>query len=139
MGQSSEFSLDPRLEKESLFVCKLELCELRMINDQNYPWFILVPRLNNVREIYELSEFARGVLEREIFCISKALAGHFNAFKTNIAALGNLVAQLHIHIIIRYETDKSWPEPVWGKFPAAPYSRAQLKERVEIVRKLINS
>ena len=138
MGQSSEFSLDLRLEKQSLFVCKLELCELRMINDQNYPWFILVPRLNNVREIYELSEFPRGVLEREIFCISKALAGHFNAFKTNIAALGNLVAQLHIHIIIRYETDKSWPEPVWGKFPAAPYSRAQVQERVETVRKLIN-
>ena len=101
MDNSPEFSLDPRLKKESFFICQLILCELRVINDQNYPWFILVPRINNIREMYQLSESSRGVLEHEIFCISKALAQHFNGFKTNIAALGNLVAQLHIHIIIR--------------------------------------
>jgi diadenosine tetraphosphate (Ap4A) HIT family hydrolase len=139
MDKSSEFSLDPRLEKESFFICELDLCELRIINDQNYPWFILVPKVNDVREIYQLPEFSRAILEQEIFCISKALAEHFNAFKTNIAALGNLVAQLHIHIIIRYETDISWPNPVWGQFPVSPYNAAQAKKIVESVRNLVSS
>lgn len=138
MGKSDEFVLHPRLGEESLFICELELCELRIINDQNYPWFILVPRVNNIREIYELSESLRAVLEKEIFYVSKALSIHFGAFKTNIAALGNLVPQLHIHIIMRYESDISWPNPIWGQFPAEPYSELQLKVIVETVRKLVS-
>ena len=94
-----------------------------MMNDRNYPWFILVPNRENVQEIYELSDRDQALLADESSYLSKKLAQRFKADKMNVAALGNVVSQLHIHHIVRYTSDATWPEPVWGKIPARPYDK----------------
>jgi diadenosine tetraphosphate (Ap4A) HIT family hydrolase len=92
------------------------------MNDANYPWLILVPDRDNITEIYQLSEADQAQLIRESSLVAKMLSDHFNADKINIAALGNVVPQLHIHHIARYRHDAAWPKPVWGQVPSQPYS-----------------
>lgn len=116
------FSLNKKLESDTYYINDFLLCRLLLMNNKNYPWFILVPRRNNVTEIYQLSEKDRHQLDYEINEISKKLSKYFNADKMNIASLGNIVSQLHIHVIVRYKNDLSWPEPVWGKFNSETYS-----------------
>ena len=119
------FSLNKKLESDTYYINDFLLCRLLLMNNKNYPWFILVPRRNNVTEIYQLSEKDRHQLDYEINEISKKLSKYFNADKMNIASLGNIVSQLHIHVIVRYKNDLSWPEPVWGKFNSEPYSESK--------------
>ena len=90
--------------------------------DANYPWFILVPDRENITEIYQLDENDQRQLIAESSVLSATICEQFNADKINIAALGNLVPQLHIHHIVRYIDDAAWPAPVWGRQPAKPYS-----------------
>ena len=92
------------------------------MKDANYPWFILVPDRENITEIHQLNETDQQQLIAESSTLSRIIDRQFNADKINIAALGNLVPQLHIHHIVRYKTDAAWPAPVWGKFPPIPYS-----------------
>ncbi len=91
------------------------------MDDANYPWFILVPDRANITEIFQLDEIEQQQLITESSLLSMTMASEFNADKINIAALGNLVPQLHIHHIVRYISDAAWPAPVWGKLPARPY------------------
>jgi diadenosine tetraphosphate (Ap4A) HIT family hydrolase len=116
------FALHPRLEQETLTVGDFPLCRLLLMNDANYPWFILVPRRPGIREIFELTDRDQQQLIRESSQLSRALIGLFHADKLNIAALGNKVPQLHIHHVVRYQTDRAWPNPVWGLFSAKPYA-----------------
>ncbi len=116
------FSLNKKLESDTHYINDFLLCRLLLMNNKNYPWFILVPRRNNVTEIYQLSEKDRHQLDYEINEISKKLSKYFNVDKMNIASLGNIVSQLHIHVIVRYKNDLSWSEPVWGKSNSEPYS-----------------
>ncbi len=123
----AQFRLHPQLAKDCIRIGRFPLCHLLMMNDATYPWFILVPEVGGVREIYELSETDQGQLMRESVHLAGRLAKAFAADKMNIAALGNVVPQLHIHHIVRFRNDPAWPAPVWGKTAARPYDEAEVE------------
>lgn len=106
--------LHPQLEKDCLLLGQFELCKLLLMKDANYPWFILVPDRQAVTEIYQLDEADQQQLMRESSIMAKLLVEDFSADKVNIAALGNVVPQLHVHHVARYQDDPAWPAPVWG-------------------------
>jgi len=131
------FTLHPGLKQDTLIVGDLPLCRLLLMNDASYPWFILVPRRTGIREIYELPQQDQRQLLHESSHLAQVLAQTFPADKLNIAALGNMVPQLHVHHIVRYRCDQAWPKPVWGLFPAKPYSdRAQQETCANLVEHL---
>ena len=98
------------------------------MQDANYPWFILVPDRENVSEIYQLTAVDQQLLTRESAFLARVLSQKFHADKLNIAALGNIVPQLHIHHVVRYRYDVAWPAPVWGAAPVRPYDTWQLQD-----------
>ena len=118
--------LHPQLQKDCLEVGRFPLCRLLLLRDANYPWFVLVPDCDNISEIYQLSDADQQQLLRESTLLSRALAAAFTPDKLNIAALGNVVPQLHLHHVVRYRSDPAWPAPVWGKVPATAYTAAAL-------------
>jgi len=119
-------TLHPQLAKDCLLLGKFTLSHLLLMRDANYPWCILVPDCEGMAEIYQLSETDQQQLLRESSQLSLAMEAAFNPDKLNIAALGNVVPQLHIHHIARYRTDASWPAPVWGRVAVKPYSEGKL-------------
>ena len=119
---SDPFELDPRLVADTFVVGETPLGQVLLMNDARYPWLILVPRRSNVTEPFELSEADQAQLWQESMQLGEAMKAHFAADKLNIAALGNQVAQLHVHHIARFHTDDAWPGPVWGVGSAVPYS-----------------
>lgn len=121
------FTLHPRLAADTMLLGNFPLSHCLLMNDMQYPWLILVPRQENRREIFELSTEDQQQLLRESSWISERLSTHFSADKINIGALGNMVPQLHLHHIVRYEHDAAWPGPVWGKHPAQAYTPDALK------------
>jgi len=129
----SQFQLHERLQQDCIFVGRFNLCQLLMMNDSQFPWFILVPERFDIKEIYQLNSVDRLLLSEESCLLAENMADLFNADKMNMAAIGNMVPQLHIHHIVRYQTDKAWPAPVWGKFVAQPYTEQQ---RVELITKV---
>ncbi|KKL03343.1 HIT domain-containing protein [Rheinheimera mesophila] len=126
--QPQVFELALEFERDSIWLADWPLCQLRVQNDTNYPWFILIPRRAGVTEIIDLTEAEQNQLWRESGHLSVFLKAQFQAKKLNIAALGNMVPQLHLHHIVRYDTDCAWPAPVWGKFPAQAYSTQALQQ-----------
>lgn len=116
-----DFELDPRLDEETLQVIDLPLCRVRLMNDSRYPWLVLIPRRAGLTELIELDAGDRRVLTDEIDACSRVLMDHTAADKLNVAALGNQVRMLHVHVVARFEDDDAWPGPVWGVFPARPY------------------
>ncbi|MFW5443484.1 MAG: HIT domain-containing protein [Methylococcaceae bacterium] len=122
------FQVHPQLQHDSITIGRFSLSQLLLINDSQYPWFVLVPEVINTTEIYQLSEKKQRLLQHESSFLAKKLADHFNADKMNIAAIGNIVPQLHIHHIVRYKNDIAWPAPVWGRFDAVPYTELQIKK-----------
>lgn len=131
------FRLHPQLQADCAPLGRFALCRLLLLNDANYPWFILVPERENISEIYQLSPEDQSQLLRESSYLSQRLAEHFKADKMNVAALGNVTPQLHIHHIVRYRDDPAWPAPVWGKAPPRPYDNAALAERRRLIGKLL--
>ena len=117
---------------------RFALCHLLLMNDANYPWCILVPDRDGVREIYQLGEADQQRLLYESSCLGQAMMDLFAGDKLNIAALGNVVPQLHVHHIVRYRDDPAWPAPVWGRVPARPYSDAELHERTDRLRAVLS-
>lgn len=115
------FVLDPRLLQDTLPIGDFPLCTLLLSNDSNYPWFILVPKRPDISEVFQLSESEQAQLWKETTYLSAVLHRTFQADKMNVAALGNVVKQLHMHVIVRRVDDAAWPAPVWGKHPARPY------------------
>lgn len=135
----SVFELAKEFERDSIWLADWPLCQLRIQNDANYPWFILIPRRAGITEIIDLPEAEQSQLWRESAHLSRFLKTQFQAKKLNIAALGNMVPQLHLHHIVRYETDCAWPAPVWGKVAAVPYSTealALIKQQLELLASL---
>ena len=116
------FTLDPRLDNDTIFIASFTLCDALLMNDARYPWVILVPRITGVTEIYQLSAIQQQQLMLESNSVAQKLAELVSADKMNVAALGNVVSQLHIHHVARYQQDEAWPAPVWGKGTAVPYS-----------------
>lgn len=125
--------LHPQLAADCFVVGRSELCALLLMNDARYPWFILVPQREGIREIHELTSIQRQQLMSESCAVSEALVAGFAADKINIAALGNMVPQLHVHHIARFRNDPAWPAPVWGRFPAIHYADG---EEQAVMRKL---
>lgn len=133
------FQLDSKLNHDTHFVSDLDLCRLLIMNDSNYPWFILVPRRLNITEIYQLSNEDRFELDYETNFISEILANYFKADKMNIAVLGNIVSQLHVHIIVRKKTDLLWPETIWGKKSPLFYSKEDIENTISIIKNLLTN
>jgi len=122
------FLLHPRLEADSIVLGELPLSRLLLMNDSRYPWCILVPRREDLCEVYELEDEEQSQLWRESALLGRAMMEVFGGDKLNLAALGNLVPQLHIHHIVRYRDDVAWPGPVWGVGAPQPYAPPQLEE-----------
>ncbi|MBT8767601.1 HIT family protein [Metapseudomonas boanensis] len=120
------FALDPRLQKDTLVIGDFHLCRLLLMNDAQYPWFILVPRREEVSELFQLSDEDQQQLWRESTFLAETLKDTFRADKMNVASLGNVVSQLHMHVIVRRRDDVSWPAPVWGRHPVQSYSDDQV-------------
>lgn len=128
------FSLHPQLARDTLFVTDLALCRVLLMNDARYPWCILVPRIPDVREIFDLPVSEQAAMWREVSLCAERLATLTRADKMNVATLGNLVPQLHIHVIARNIGDATWPQPVWGKGEAQPYTAPAGTKRVEALQ-----
>jgi len=128
------FQLHPNLKRDCVFVGSFELCQLLLMNDCQYPWFLLVPQKLDLSELYQLEKPDRQLLIEESSWLAENLALLYQADKMNIAAIGNLVPQLHIHHIVRYKNDKAWPAPVWGKFAAVPFTEQQMSENLVLVK-----
>lgn len=125
------FELHPRLAQDSVVIGEFDLSLLLLSRDANYPWCILVPKCEDVYEIHHLSEEEQLQLIRESCRLSEVMTSVFDADKMNVAALGNVVRQLHVHHIARFTDDPAWPQPIWGKLPARDYSEENLAERIK--------
>ena len=131
------YELHPQLAADTHPVAVFELCELRLMDDANYPWLVLVPRLPGTRELLDLDQTQRHTLTDEIDRATRALRDAFQPYKLNLAALGNLVPQLHVHVIARFENDPAWPSPVWGRVAARPYTPEALVERIALLQETL--
>jgi len=109
-----QFELDPKLARDSTFVCDLPLCQVRLSHNAAFPWIILIPRQPQLIEMIDLAISDQGQLWQEITRASHIMRSLFSPTKLNVANLGNVVAQLHIHVIARFASDKAWPNPVWN-------------------------
>ena len=125
------FMLHQRLQEDTIGIVRLELSRVLLMNDSSFPWLILVPERENIREIHELGAADRSVLIEEIAAASEIIQLLYSPDKINTGALGNLVPQLHIHVIGRFRTDRAWPGPVWGTGPVQPYAEKEL-DRVSV-------
>ena len=132
--QPARYELHPQLAADTHPLASLPLCELRLMDDANYPWLVLVPRVAGARELIDLEAAQRRQLMDETDLAARLLRDVFRPFKLNVAALGNLVPQLHVHVIARYEGDPAWPAPVWGRVAARPYEPEALVERISTLR-----
>ncbi len=128
------WSLHPQLHADTAFVCDLPLSRLLVMNDANFPWLILVPRRVGASELFDLSGADQAALASEIALVSRALKDATRCDKLNVAAIGNVVPQLHIHIVARFTGDALWPKPVWGAAPPRAYDPAALERFVTAMR-----
>ena len=133
------FILDKKLQQDSFFIGDLELCKVLLMNDANYPWLILVPRQNNLKDIIDLSFDDQIILLKEINFVAEILQNEFECDKLNIANLGNVVSQLHIHVIARKKNDATFPKPVWGNASAVEYCGNNLTKTLEKIQKYFNN
>jgi diadenosine tetraphosphate (Ap4A) HIT family hydrolase len=134
---ASTWSLHPQLERDTGNIGDLPLSRVLVINDANFPWLLLVPRRPDIVEVIDLDEVAQAQLMTEIARVSRALREVTQCHKLNVAALGNAVPQLHVHIIARFRTDAAWPKPVWGAAPPRAYERDTLHDLVTPLRRKI--
>lgn len=123
--------LHPQLADDTHPLAQFALCDVRLMDDANHPWLILVPRVENAVEVIDLDGAQQAQLMQEIDRASRALQAAVKPHKLNVAALGNMVPQLHVHVIARFHDDIAWPRPVWGMATAQPYSPELLIARVE--------
>ncbi|GLR62833.1 HIT family protein [Marinospirillum insulare] len=121
------FELHSQLAKDSFHLADLKLCQLRLINDQRFYWLLLVPKVANAKELTDLTPTDHQQLWQEVYSLSQVIKPLKQAVKLNIATLGNLVPQLHLHLIARFTEDAAWPNPVWGLGTAEPYNLATVK------------
>ena len=128
------FKLHPQLEADTVDVATWPLCQVRLMNDSTYPWLILVPQRADMREIHHLMPDDRNRLINEMALAGRLLEDAVKADKINVAALGNRVEQLHVHVIARFTNDPAWPGPVWGARLPEPYDPASLAHTLRMLR-----
>ncbi|MBP2236005.1 diadenosine tetraphosphate (Ap4A) HIT family hydrolase [Sinorhizobium kostiense] len=121
----STFTLDERLERDGIPIASIGLCQLRLMNDRRWPWLILIPQREGVSEIFDLSPLDQTMLTFETMLVATALKKVTGAEKINVGALGNVVRQLHVHVIARRTGDPNWPGPVWGFGKAEPWPETE--------------
>ncbi|MGZ3787407.1 MAG: HIT domain-containing protein [Bacteriovorax sp.] len=121
------FRVDPELEKNSYLIADLALSRLYVKNDKENPWFILVPRVANASELIDLNHEEQCMLMEEVTIVSDFLRNYYQPFKINIGALGNIVRQLHVHVLARYEDDRAWPQALWGTEPSLHFEQVELE------------
>lgn len=131
------FELHSRLQADTVFLADWPLCRVLLMNETAYPWLILVPRRAAIAEIGDLDPADRAGLIEEIARLSAIMRTRLSPDRINVAALGNVVSQLHVHVIARFETDPAWPRPVWGAVPAAPHDAGRLAEAAQSWRTLL--
>lgn len=131
---AAEFVLDARLAADSAPIGRLPLSEVRWVRDARYPWALLVPARPGVVELFDLSPEDRRALIEESALLARLLGRLVSAHKTNVATIGNVVPQLHVHVVARFRDDDAWPRPVWGLHPAKPYDDDVLRARIEALR-----
>lgn len=135
MNSDPVWSLDPQLASDTLHIGDLKLCQVRLMNDASYPWLVLIPRRRHVTEITDLAEPERTQLMHEMAQSVAALKTETACDKINVAAIGNVVAQLHVHVVARFRGDAAWPKPVWGAAPARPYDDAGSQKLLAALRR----
>ena len=133
----SAWSLNPQLEKDTINIGDLPLSRVLVIKDANYPWLLLVPRRVDASEILDLNEVEQAQLMTEINRVARALKDITKPDKLNIAALGNVVPQLHVHIIARRSSDAAWPRPVWGVVPPLAHDPQEVEAFIGALRRKI--
>lgn len=131
------FKLHFRLAQDCIVIGDLPLCSLLLMNDARYPWFLLVPRRADCVEIYQLSTEDQYQLAKESSILGERLMMLFSGDKLNTAALGNVVSQLHVHHVVRYNTDNAWPKPIWGNGEARAYTQAEMEEMQLLSQQLL--
>ena len=131
------WTLHPQLDRDTASLGDLPLSRVLVINDANYPWLLLVPRRPDITEVIDLDEVEQAQLMTEVTRVARALRDVTACHKLNIAALGNVVPQLHVHVIARFRSDAAWPKPVWGVAPPRPYDREELHNFGQPLRKKI--
>lgn len=135
----SDFVLDPRLEQDSRFIADLPLCQVRLMNDTRYAWVLLIPRRQDAEEVFDLDDSDQNQLWREATVLGQALKQHVAGDKLNLATLGNVVSQLHMHVVVRMRGDDAWPGPIWGHGQARPYHSEAMRETLERLQTMIAS
>lgn len=133
------FELDSRLQNDTFFVCDLTLSRVLLMNDSQFPWLILVPMRDDVAEIIDLTEQEQQMLLSESAKVSKAMQKLFSPYKLNVAALGNVVRQLHVHHVARFENDVAWPKPVWGNQSSVAYEESDAAEIISELKLKLTS
>lgn len=128
------FELDRKLEADTLPLMWLGLCELRVMNDSRWPWLVLVPQRPGAEEVHDLTPLDQAMLTFETNMVAQALKKATGCIKINTAALGNIVRQLHVHIVARSERDPGWPGPVWGYGAREPYDRESFKRFADAIK-----
>jgi diadenosine tetraphosphate (Ap4A) HIT family hydrolase len=131
------WTLHPQLDRDTASLGDLPLSRVLVINDATYPWVLLVPRRPDIAEVIDLNEVEQAQLMTEIARVARALRAVTACHKLNIAALGNAVPQLHVHVIARFRSDAAWPKPVWGAAPPRTYEREELHNFVTPLRRKI--
>lgn len=133
------FTLDPRLQQDTLDIADFSLCKVLLMNDARYPWVILVPKITGLTEIFQLDDAGQQQLMVESNFVAEKLKKVVQADKMNVAALGNVVSQLHIHHVARFIQDETWPAPVWGKGQAIAYTQAESDAVIALLRSEFSS
>lgn len=133
------FTLHERLAADTFLIGGLHLCEALLMNDARFPWVILVPRVIDARDIIDLADADIANLNHESVVVQRALRSLFTPDKLNVAAIGNLVPQLHVHHVARHTSDSEWPAPVWGRGTAQPYAPAARDERLAALRDALHA
>lgn len=134
---SEAFTLDPRLAADTRLLASLPLCDVRLMDDARYGWLVLVPRRDGLVEIADLGEGEQATLWREVNRAGAALRATMPCDKLNLGALGNIVRQLHVHVVARREGDAGWPGPVWGHGQREPCAEGALHERMAALRQAL--
>ena len=135
----NEFKLNFRLLEDSTFVTKLHVNQVRLNHDARFPWLILIPEIAGLKELHDIPDGKQAIVQKEVNFCSAALQELTSADKMNVAALGNLVPQLHIHVIARKHNDNAWPQPVWSAGEAKPYGEEDLAELVNKLKQRLSN
>jgi len=133
-----EFTLDDRLANDSVSVAIIGLCDVRLMKDRRWPWLVLIPRRPDKVEVFDLTPLDRVLLTFETDKVASALKTLTGAAKINVGALGNIVRQLHVHVIARSEGDANWPGPIWGYGKAEPYSDEDMNSLIAKLRETLS-